>query len=112
MFKIWQFGDRNQFFNTHRNFFRAVVSSSAAGANAELIETLPNLEIVTSCSVGLDKIDLVKCKEKGIRVTNSPDVLTDDVADLAIGLILSVFRRLCESDRFVRNGKWKKGDYN
>ncbi|KAI9159604.1 hypothetical protein LWI28_000078 [Acer negundo] len=51
----------------------------------ELIETLPNIEIVSSCSVGMEKIDLVKCKEKGVRVTNTPDVLTDDVADLAIG---------------------------
>ncbi|KAK3219825.1 hypothetical protein Dsin_013795 [Dipteronia sinensis] len=110
-FKIWQFEDRNQFFNTHGNSIRAVVGGSAAGADAELIETLPNLEIVSSCSVGLDKIDLVKCKEKGVRVTNTPDVLTDDVADLAIGLILTVLRRLCESDRFLRSGKWKKGGY-
>ncbi|KAK0595559.1 hypothetical protein LWI29_007890 [Acer saccharum] len=67
VFKIWQFEDRNQFFNTHCNSIRAVVGSSAARADAKLIETLPNLEIVSSCSVGLDKIDLVKCKEKGVK---------------------------------------------
>lgn len=66
---------------------------------------------MSSFSVGIDKVDLNKCREKGIRVTNTPDVLTDDVADLAIGLILAVLRRLCESDRYVRSGKWKKGDY-
>ncbi|GLU14500.1 hypothetical protein SLE2022_310650 [Rubroshorea leprosula] len=88
-----------------------VACNSNIGADAQLIEALPKLEIVATCSVGLDKIDLIKCKEKGIRVTNTPDVLTDDVADLAIGLILAVLRRLCESDKYVRSGKWKKGDY-
>lgn len=52
-----------------------------------------------------------KCKEKGIRVSNTPDVLTEDVADLAIGLILATLRRMCESDRYVRSGMWKKGDF-
>ncbi|TXG69040.1 hypothetical protein EZV62_003975 [Acer yangbiense] len=61
--------------------------------------------------VGLDKIDLPKCIEKGIIVTNTPDVLTDEVADLAIGLILAVLRRLCDCDRHVKSGKWKEGDY-
>lgn len=66
---------------------------------------------MATCSVGLDKIDLARCKEKGIRVANTPDVLTDDVADLAIGLILAVLRRICESDRYVRSGEWKKGEF-
>nr|POE96627.1 hydroxyphenylpyruvate reductase [Quercus suber] len=59
----------------------------------------------------MDNIDLAKCREKGIRVTYTPDVLIEDVTDLAIGLMLAVLRRLCESDRYVRNGKWKEGDY-
>ena len=66
---------------------------------------------MSSLSVEVDKIDLTKCKEKGIRVTYTLDVLTEDITDLAIGLMLAVLRRLCESDRYVRNGKWKKGDY-
>ncbi|KAJ0007942.1 hypothetical protein Pint_29119 [Pistacia integerrima] len=64
----------------HKNSIRAVVRNAAAGAEAELIEASPKLEIAASFSVGLDKVDLGKCKEKGIRVTNTPDVLTDDVA--------------------------------
>lgn len=111
LFKFWDFPDRAQFLSSHRNSIRAVVGNAAAGADADLIEILPKLEIVASFSVGLDKIDLVKCKEKGIRVTNTPDVLTDDVADLAIGLILAVLRRLCECDRYVRSGNWKMGNY-
>ncbi|KAK3219840.1 hypothetical protein Dsin_013810 [Dipteronia sinensis] len=111
LFKFWDFPDKALFLDTHRSTIRAVVGNATAGADAELIENLPKLEIVSSFSVGLDKIDLAKCREKGIRVTNTPDVLTEDVADLAIGLILAVLRRLCESDRYVRSGKWKKGDY-
>lgn len=111
LFRLWTVPQKSQFFKDHSASIRAVVGNAAAGADAELINTLPGLEIVSSFSVGVDKIDLDKCKEKGIRVTNTPDVLTEDVADLAIGLILAVLRRLCECDRYVRSGKWKKGDF-
>lgn len=111
LFKFWQFPQRTQFLEEHSGSIRAVVGNTTAGADAELIEALPNLEIVASYSVGLDKIDLGKCREKGIRVTNTPDVLTEDVADLVIGLCLAVLRRICASDKYVRSGKWKKGDF-
>ena len=111
LFKFWTVSDRTQFLKDHRDIIRAVVGNSIVGADAALIESLPKLEIVATCSVGLDKIDLPKCIEKGIRVTNTPDVLTDEVADLAIGLILAVLRRLCDCDRHVRSGKWKEGEY-
>ncbi|KAI7725727.1 hypothetical protein M8C21_016606, partial [Ambrosia artemisiifolia] len=77
----------------------------------DLIDSLPALEIISSFSVGLDKVDLEYCKEKGVRVTNTPDVLTDDVADLAIGLVLATLRRICEADRFVRGELWKKDEF-
>ncbi|XP_050230770.1 glyoxylate/hydroxypyruvate/pyruvate reductase 2KGR-like [Mercurialis annua] len=109
--KFLTVSDKTQFLNTHKNSIRAIVGNSAFGADAALIDQLPKLEIVASHSVGLDKIDLVKCKERGIRVTYTPDVLTDDVADLAIGLIICVLRRLCDHDRFVKSGLWKKGDF-
>ena len=111
LLRFWTVPEKSTFLATHKNSIRAVVGNVFAGADAEMIEALPKLEIVASFSVGLDKIDLAKCKEKGIRVTNTPDVLTEDVADLAIGLMLAVLRKLCESDRYVRSGKWKKGDY-
>ncbi|KAJ1388775.1 hypothetical protein SESBI_38866 [Sesbania bispinosa] len=111
LFRIWDYPQKAQLLKQHASSIRAVVGNASAGADAELIEALPKLEIVSSFSVGVDKIDLNKCKEKGIRVTNTPDVLTDEVADLAIGLILALLRRICECDRFVRSGNWKKGDY-
>ena len=111
LFKFWTVSDKTQFLNEHRDIIRAVVANPIVGADTALIESLPKLEIVATCSVGLDKIDLPMCIEKGIRVTNTPDVLTDEVADLAIGLILAVLRRLCDCDRHVRSGKWKEGEY-
>ncbi|KAI3761560.1 hypothetical protein L1987_51980 [Smallanthus sonchifolius] len=95
----------------HSHSIRAVVGNGIHGADSTLIESLPCLEIVSSHSSGLDKIDLVKCKERGIRVTSTPDTLTDEVADLAVSLILATLRRICACDRFVRNGLWKQGDF-
>lgn len=77
--------------------------------DAGLMDTLPRLEIVASMSIGLDHIDLAAAKARGIRVTNTPGVLTDDVADLAIGLMVAVARRLVVADRYVRDGGWLKG---
>lgn len=111
LFRAYDQPQTAQVLSQHASSIRAVVGNSNAGADAELIEALPKLEIVSSFSVGVDRIDLDRCKEKGIRVTNTPDVLTDEVADLAIGLMLALLRRICECDRYVRSGKWKKGDY-
>lgn len=111
LFRAWDNPQKAQVMSQHGGAIRAVVGNSNDGADAALIEALPKLEIVSSFSVGVDKIDLEKCKEKGIRVTNTPDVLTDEVADLAIGLMLALLRRICECDRYVRAGKWKQGDY-
>jgi len=77
--------------------------------DAGLMDTLPRLEIVASMSIGLDHIDLAAAKARGIRVTNTPGVLTDDVADLAIGLMVAVSRRFIVADRYVRDGSWLKG---
>ncbi|GER48346.1 glyoxylate/hydroxypyruvate reductase B, partial [Striga asiatica] len=111
LLRYWTQPKQTEFVAQHAPSIRAVVGNAAAGATAELIDALPKLEIVSSFSVGLDKIDLAKCREKGIRVTNTPDVLTDDVADLAIGLMLAVLRKICECDRYVRRGAWKNGDF-
>jgi hydroxypyruvate reductase 2 len=79
LFKFHSIPDKAHFLNSNKASIRAVVGNASAGADAQLIHQLPNLEIVSSFSVGLDKIDLTKCRERVIRVTNTPDVLTDDV---------------------------------
>lgn len=83
---------------------RALVSQKAVPR--ELLDLLPGLRLISNFGVGVDHIDLDYCRRRGICVTNTPDVLTDDVADLAILLMLAALRRLCPADRFVRDGLW------
>lgn len=111
LFRLWEAPNKSEFLTRHSDSVRAVVGNAFFGAESELIDALPNLEIVSSYSVGLDKIDLAKCKERGIRVTNTPDVLTDDVADAAIGLTLATLRGICVADGLVRRRSWKNGDF-
>ncbi|AES67998.1 putative oxidoreductase [Medicago truncatula] len=111
LFKLWNYPSFQSFSETHANSIRALVCNTKIGADANTIDSLPNLEIVSTYSVGFDKIDLKKCREKGICVTNTPDVLTDDVADLAIALALAVFRKIPMSDGYVKSELWKCSDY-
>lgn len=85
---------------------RAIVTNGHAGPDRNLIDRLPNLEIVVASSVGYDGIDVEYARSKAIPVTNTPGVLDDDVADLAIALMTMTARRLVASDRYVRAGKW------
>lgn len=87
---------------------RALVTGGGTGASPALVAALPALGLIAINGVGTDAVDLSLAKARGIRVTNTPDVLTDDVADLAIGLILATLRRLAVADRFVRAGRWGK----
>ena len=91
-----------------RGRIRAIVTGGSAGASPELVEALPALEIITVNGVGTDAVDLEHAKARGVRVTNTPDVLTDDVADMALALILATLRRICVGDRLVRDGRWGK----
>lgn len=111
LFKLWESPSKTKFLDRYADSILAVVGDTKIGADADLIESLPHLRIVATYSVGLDKIDLDKCREKGIRVANTPDVLTDDVSDIAIGLALATLRKICACDTFVRSGLWKNGDF-
>lgn len=79
--------------------------------DAALFDALPKLEIVSSFGVGYDHVDAAEAGRRGLVVTNTPDVLTDEVADLAIGLLLATVRQLPQVDRYLREGKWLKGNY-
>nr|WP_314262028.1 2-hydroxyacid dehydrogenase [uncultured Devosia sp.] len=85
----------------------ARIRAIAGGAvDAALMDALPNLEIIANFGVGYDNIDTKAARTRNIRVTNTPDVLNDAVADLAIGLMLALGRRIVLADKFVRDGKW------
>jgi lactate dehydrogenase-like 2-hydroxyacid dehydrogenase len=91
---------------------RGCVTNGHSGPPPEMIDRMPKLEIIASASVGYDGIPVEYARSKGIPVTNTPDVLNDDVADLAIGLMIMTARRLVASDRYVRAGLWpKEGEY-
>lgn len=84
----------------------AIVGTGAAKVDRKLLMMLPNLKLIAICGVGYDGVDVAAAQEKGILVTHTPGVLTDDVADLGMTLLLSIGRRLPQADRFVRNGDW------
>jgi lactate dehydrogenase-like 2-hydroxyacid dehydrogenase len=79
---------------------------STAKVDRKLLAMFPNVKMISIFGVGYDGIDVAAAQERGIQVTHTPDVLTDDVADLAMGLILSIGRRIPQSDKFVRNADW------
>lgn len=79
---------------------------SSARVDRNLLAMFPNVKMISIFGVGYDGIDVAAVQDRGIQVTHTPDVLTDDVADLAMGLILSMGRRIPQSDKFVRNGDW------
>ena len=81
------------------------------GCAPEVLAAVPGLEIVASYGVGYDAIDTAACKARGVRATNTPDVLNDAVAELALGLMLALCRRIPQADAHVRQGKWLKGDF-
>lgn len=85
---------------------RAVVGGGMAKLDAALLERLPELEIVAIHGIGHDDIDLAALRARGIPLTLTPDVLTEDVADLAIALMLAVQRRIAANDALVRSGGW------
>lgn len=85
---------------------RFMQTTGSLGASAELMAALPKLEIIACNGVGVDPIDLNAAKARGIAVTNTPDVLNDCVADLAIGMMIASARNLVQADAYVRAGKW------
>ena len=89
---------------------RAIAGPGHLGADAALMDALPALEIIANYGVGVDGIDLDAARQRGIRVTNTPDVLTGDVADTAIALALAAMREIPRADAHVRGGGWAKGN--
>ena len=85
---------------------RAVFSNESSWV-PEIMDALPNLGLIALVSNGYERIDLAKARQRGIRITNTPDQTTGDVADLAIALMLAAARRITWAERFVRSGEWK-----
>jgi lactate dehydrogenase-like 2-hydroxyacid dehydrogenase len=88
---------------------RGIAGSGESKVDATLIGRLPGLEIISVMGVGYDGVDVAAAKARNVVVTHTPNVLNDDVADLAIALMLCVARAIPQSDRYVRDGRWPSG---
>lgn len=109
--RLWQAKDKPALLREVRDRVRAIVTAGHVGATADLMEALPKAEIIACFGVGVDGIDFAAAKRHGLAVTNTPDVLTECVADLGMALLLAAARQIPQADRFVREGKWLKGNY-
>ena len=107
--KLWQAKDRAALVTEVGGRVRAIQTGGGHGADAGLMDALPRLEIISCFGVGVDAVDLAAAKQRNVIVTNTPDVLNECVADLAMGLTLATLRRISLGDRFVRAGGWLKG---
>jgi len=107
---LWDAEDIPAFLDRARGA-RGLVTTGNVGAEAALIEALPNLEIIANFGVGVDRVDFEAVNRRGIIVTVTAGVLTDAVADLALALWLAVLRRVAEADRFVRAGRWPEAAF-
>ncbi|WCJ23113.1 Glyoxylate reductase [Euphorbia peplus] len=102
----------HQFLSTRAKSVRAILSSGAAPVNADILQFLPNVRVVVTTSAGLNQIDIPECRRRGIAIANTGDVYSDDVADLAVALLIDVWRSVSGAHRYVRRGCWAAhGDY-
>ncbi|GJD72352.1 2-hydroxyacid dehydrogenase [Methylobacterium goesingense] len=103
--------DPEAFLRTVGPRLRGLATGAQAPVDRALLARLPNLEIVASLGVGYDTIDTAAAAAQGVVVTNTPDVLTDEVADLALGLLLATVRQIPQADRYLRAGHWPRQTY-
>ena len=104
--RLWEAADKDAMLARLAPSVRAVGTKGEIGADAALMDKLPKLEIIACYGVGVDAIDLAHARARGIRVTNTPGVLTEDVADMAWALLLATARRIPAGDAHVRSGAW------
>ncbi len=110
--RLWEATDAAAYLREHGQSIVGVAGTGGHGAiGAAFFDQLPNLQIVASFGVGYDNVDVVEAAKRGSVVSNTPDVLTDEVADLALGLLLATVRQIVPAEAHVRSGAWAKGPF-
>ncbi len=112
--RLQQAADREALLKRIAPDIRAICTGSHTGVktDAALMGHFPNLKIVGNFGVGYDTVDVAAAAKRGVIVTNTPDVLTEEVADTAIGLLLNTVREFYRAEKWLRDGRWpKEGDY-
>jgi hydroxypyruvate reductase len=106
-----EINDLDSWAHANGDNIQAIVTSGVFGTEVEVLERLPNLKVVSSFGVGYDALDMDYLAERGIPVSNTPDVLNNAVAETALALMLCLTRRISEAERFVRAGQWTSGKF-
>jgi len=109
--RLYEQDDKDACIREVGSSIRGVVSGGHTGISNALMEKLPALEVVAINGVGVDAVDLAYARKRNIHVTATLGALTEDVADLAIGLLIATCRGICSGDRVVRNGEWAKNPH-
>ncbi len=104
--RYWEAEDKAAFLTEISDRITAVVTDGGRGVEDSVLAQLPKVEVVTVFGVGVDSVALSYCKDNNIKVTNTPDVLSDDVADLAVSLMLGISRQIVFADKYCRAGFW------
>ncbi|WP_029914598.1 2-hydroxyacid dehydrogenase [Pelobacter seleniigenes] len=107
----WEQDCIEKYLSEHGDKIQGVATCAPVGVSVELMKMLPNLKVISSRGVGLEKIDFDAARTKGIQVGGTPGVLTDCVADLGLALLLDVSRQVSAADRYVRKGLWLEKKY-
>ena len=110
--RLFEAEDRCALLRARGADIRAIATRGELGADRAMIEACPNLELICVYGVGYDAVDLAACRDHGVAVTNTPDVLTQDVADLGVAMMLCQSRGMIGAEGWVRDGSWaQKGLY-
>ncbi|MEO6291126.1 MAG: 2-hydroxyacid dehydrogenase [Burkholderiaceae bacterium] len=105
--KFFELADPQGWLLEHGASVAAVITGGHTGISQTMLAQLPALKVVAVNGVGTDAVDLAYCRSRSLPVTATLGALTEDVADLAIGLLIAACRNLCAGDRFVRDGQWE-----
>jgi lactate dehydrogenase-like 2-hydroxyacid dehydrogenase len=107
----WEITDLDAWAASHGDKVRGIITSGVYGADNALLDKLPNLEVINSFGVGYDAVDTAYLAKRGIKLSNTPDVLNNAVAETAMALMLCVSRKISQAERFVRAGQWATGKF-
>ena len=104
--KLWEASDKAALLASVRDTCVGIAGSKVC--DAATMDALPNAKVIAHHGVGYDGVDVAAATQRGIKVSNTPDVLSDEVADFAIALTLATLRRIPQADRYVREGLWER----
>ena len=110
--RLWEMPDPDSFLAQTGSRIRGLATGASHGmTGSALLDQLPNVEIVASYGVGYDNVDVAEAARREIVVTNTPDVLNEEVADLTIGLLIATLRQIPQADRYLREGRWPAANF-